>query len=148
MGNQDIAALFAIKTQIKEISEKHTLSFAFKVDLGNYETAIEFVGDALFHPPLSKDWSTNPIILCPDLLDYHKKLIIEYEEEVGPKRTGTTLAKKGHHREGDYDNKRDARRNKFYSRGGFHVLRLWESDKDWKEKLENFLLSYVEPKVR
>jgi len=141
MGHQDIDALFAIKSQIKKISEKHKLSFAFKVDLGNYETAIEFVGHALFHPPISQDWSTNPIILCPDLLDFHQKLIIEYEEEVGERRTGARFAKKGHQREGDIDNKRDVRRNKFYKRGQFHVLRLWESDKNWKKKLEKFLLS-------
>lgn len=145
MGEIDIASLFVIKDEIKIICKKFDLDFSFNVDMGNYETALEFVGSAFFHPPISKDWSDNPTILCPDLLDYSNKIIIEYEEEVGNRRTGARLAKKGHNREGDYDNTRDARRNKFYKRGGFHVLRLWESDKDWKEKLENFLLHF-EPK--
>jgi hypothetical protein len=140
MGHQDIASLFVIKGEISTISKKNNLDFSFKVDLGNYETALEFVGVNAFHPPISKDWSTNPIILCPDLLDYHNRMIIEYEEEIGNRRTGARLAKKGHHREGDFDNSRDSRRNKFYKRGGFHVLRIWESDKNWKEKLEEFLL--------
>jgi hypothetical protein len=145
MGEIDIASLFLIKDEIKQICKKRSLEYSFRVDMGNYETAIEFIGNNIFHPPIAKDWSTNPIILCPDLLDYNNKLIIEYEEEIGNKRTGAKLAKKGHHREGDFDNKRDTRRNKFYRRGGFHVLRLWESDQDWKEKLENFLIN-IEPK--
>jgi len=142
MGYIDIAALFTINGEIKNINKKHNLHNSFKIDLGNYETALEFVGHQIFHPPISKDWSTNPIILCPDLLDYHNRLIIEYEEEIGEKRKGAKLAKKGHNREGDMDNYQDARRNKFYNRGGFHVLRLWESDKDWKEKLENFVIKF------
>jgi len=147
MGQQDIAALFVIKEEIKKINKKNNLHNTFKVDLGNYETALEFVGSMVFHPPISKDWSTNPVILCPDLLDYQNKLIIEYEEEVGNRRTGARLAKKGHNREGDEDNSRDARRNKFYKRGGFHVVRLWESDKNWEETLENFLKLF-EPRDR
>jgi hypothetical protein len=140
MGHQDIASLFVIKGEIRILCKKNNLDFSFKVDLGNYETALEFVGVNVFHPPISKDWSTSPIILCPDLLDYHHRMIIEYEEEIGNRRAGAQLAKKGHNREGDFDNSRDSRRNKFYKRGGFHVLRLWESDKNWKEKLEEFLL--------
>jgi len=142
MGHQDITSLFLINEEIKTICKKHSLNFSFKVDLGNYETALEFVGVNVFHPPISKDWSVNPIILCPDLLDYHNRLIIEYEEEIGSKRTGAKLAKKGHNREGDFDNTRDSRRNKFYKRGGFHVCRLWESDHDWEEKIEKFLLKH------
>jgi len=140
MGHQDITQLFTIKEEIKTICKKNNLNFSFKVDLGNYETALEFIGTTVFHPPFSKDWSTNPTILCPDLLDFHNRVIIEYEEEVGNKRPGAKLAKKGHTRDGDIDNSRDVRRNKFYKRGGFYVLRIWESTEDWKEILENFLL--------
>ena len=39
------------------------------------------------------------------MLDYHNKIIIEYEEEVGERRSGAKLAKKGHHREDDMDTK-------------------------------------------
>lgn len=141
MGHIDLSSLFVIKEEISNVCKKHNLDYSFRVDLGNYETGLEFIGSQVFHPPISKDWSTNPIILCPDLLDYNNKIIIEYEEEVGNRRTGARLAKKGHQREGDMDNSRDTRRNKFYNRGGFHVLRIWESDKDWKEKIETFLIN-------
>ena len=142
MGHQDITTLFLINEEIKIICKKHHLDFSFKIDIGNYETALEFIGTNVFHPPISKDWSTNPIILCPDLLDFHKRIIIEYEEEIGNQRPGAKLAKKGHNREGDFDKSRDTRRNKFYKRGSFQVFRIWESDNNWKEKLEDFLLIY------
>lgn len=148
MGHQDITSLFKIKDEIRIICKKNNLDFSFKVDCGNYETALEFVGVTVFHPPFSKDWSANPIILCPDLLDYHNRMIIEYEEEIGEKKTGARLAKKGHNRESDFDNSKDSRRNKFYKRGGFHILRIWESDQNWKEKLEKFLLKYERKDIR
>ena len=114
----------------------------FTIDHGTYETAIEFVGLKSFHPPISENWDGEPNIFCPDLLDWHNKIIIEYEEEVGERRRGAFLAKKGHNREGDMDNKRDTRREKFYMHRGFHILRIWESDKLWEEKLEAFLIKF------
>ena len=140
MGQVDIESLFRIYEQIKKITKQHNLDFSFKVDHGTYETAIEFVGNKSFHPPISENWDSDPDIFCPDLLDWHNKIIIEYEEEVGPQRRGAFLAKKGHHREGDMDNKRDTRRGIFYKHRGFHILRIWESDELWKKKLEKFLL--------
>ena len=142
MGQVDIESLFRVYEQVKEITKQHNLQFSFKIDHGTYETAIEFVGNKSFHPPISENWDSHPDIFCPDLLDWHNKIIIEYEEEVGNPRSGAFLAKKGHHREGDMDNKRDTRRGIFYEQAGFHILRLWESDQLWKEKLEKFLLDF------
>jgi hypothetical protein len=140
LGVVDIDSLFRIYNQVKKIIKKHELLFSFKIDTGSYETAIEFIKEKPYHPPISKDWSNKPLIFCPDLLDWHNKIIIEFEEEVGNKRPGAKLAKKGHHREGDMDNKRDTRRTIYYETGGFHTLRIWESDEFWKIKLEKFLL--------
>lgn len=140
MGEVDIQDLFRIYYEIKTIKKKHNLDFNFKIDHGCYETAIEFVGVNHFHPPISTDWSENPTIFCPDLLDYENKLIIEFEEEVGEPRPGAKLAKKGHHRAGDQANKRDSRRNRHYKQGGFRVLQIWKSDLNWRPKLEKFLL--------
>ncbi len=140
MGAIDIENLFRIYDAANSIIKKHSLLVSLTIDHGTFETAIEFVGDRFFHPPISKNWDSNPDIFCPDLLDWHNKIIIEYEEEVGERRGGAFLAKKGHNREGDLDNSRDARRTKFYKIGKFHILRIWESDKLWKEKLEKFLL--------
>lgn len=140
MGLVDIDSLFRIYEEIKKITKQHNFEFSFKIDHGTYETAIEFVGAKSFHPPISKNWDSHPDIFCPDLLDWHNKIIIEYEEEVGEQRKGAFLAKKGHNREGDMDNKRDARRGNFYKQAGFHILRIWKFDELWGEKLENFLI--------
>lgn len=140
MGEVDIENLFRIYDVANSIIKKHRLLISFTIDHGTYETAIEFVGNRFFHPPISKNWDSHPNIFCPDLLDWHNKIIIEYEEEVGQRRRGSFLAKKGHHREGDLDNKRDIRRGKFYKQAGFHILRIWESEKYWREKLEKFLV--------
>jgi len=122
VGQVDIESLFRVYNKVKKITKQHTLQFSFKIDHGTYETAIEFVGYKSYHPPISKNWDSHPDIFCPDLLDWHNKIIIEYEEEVGEQRSGAFLARKGHHREGDLDNIRDTRRGKFYKNGGFHIL--------------------------
>jgi len=148
LGIIDIGDLIRINRKVQEIVKKHRLPFKFETDKGTYETAIEFyfLGEAktppyweAIHPPHSLNWKTNPNILCPDLLDWPHRLIIEYEEEIGPPRPGAKLAKKGHEPEGNLD--KDARRNQLYDHAHFHMLRIWESDKNWEEKLENFLLS-------
>lgn len=140
MGEIDIHNLFKLNEHIKKIIKDNKLPYEFEIDTGSYETAIEFIGDSSFHPPISKNWSQNPVIFCPDLLDYENRLIIEYEEEVGDKQLGAKLAKKGHNREGDMDTKRDARRNYYYKHCGFRIVRIWESDDSWKKKLEQFFL--------
>ncbi len=141
MGQVDIESLFRIYEQVKKITKHHNLQFSFKVDHGSFETAIEFNEEKSYHPPISKNWDSHPNIFCPDLLDWHNKIIIEYDEEVGSRRKGAFLAKKGHHREGDMDNKRDTKRGNFYKQAGFHILRIWESDELWREKLEKFLVT-------
>ncbi len=123
-----------------KLCKENSLSFKFTVDHGTFETAIEFIGSKPYHPPISESWEQNPTIFCPDLLDYHNKIIIEYEEEVGNRRPGAKLAQKGHHREGDMDTKRDTRRTRYYRDGKFRVLRIYESDIMWQKKLAEFLL--------
>ena len=80
MGLVDIHSLFRIYEQIKKITKLNNLEFSFKVDHGTYETAIEFVGVLSFHPPISENWDSDPKIFCPDLLDWHNKIIVEYEK--------------------------------------------------------------------
>ena len=140
MGEIDIENLFRIYNVANSLIKKHGLLFSFKIDEGTYETAIEFIGFTSFHPPISQNWSSHPLIFCPDLLDWDNKIIIEYEEEIGKPLRGAKLAKKGHQREGDLDNKRDTKRNEFYKRGGFRLFRIYDSDKAWAPKLEKFLI--------
>ena len=139
MGEIDTDNLMKIYRECVHLCKEYELPFAFRVDHGTYETAIEFVDSKTYHPPISTNWDSKPIIFCPDLLDYHNKIIIEYEEEVGKRLSGAKLAVKGHHREGDLDNKRDFRRTTYYENGGFSVLRIYESDIMWRKKLAEFL---------
>jgi len=148
MGHKDLAALDAIYQKAKEICNVENLQFQFTVDHGDYETAIQFKEIGInqvyhAHPPYSEDWESNPEIICPDIMDYAHKIIIEYEEESGNRKPGAHLAKKGHGHPGDLPTKRDTRRNRYYELGGFHFLQYWESDlkaKNW-EKLRTFLRS-------
>lgn len=148
MGHKDLMSLHKIYERIKIISKENNLSYHFKVDDGDWETAIEFFYDDdekwhTIHPPISVDWSNNPQIFCPDLLDYENKIIIEYEEEVGNPRPGARLATKGHNREGDLPNKRDTRRKEFYADGNYTVFQIWESDIHWEQKLERLLITHT-----
>lgn len=144
MGEIDIEPLMKIYRECVAICKEHQLPFIFQVDHGTYETAIEFIGSKSYHPPISENWNQNPEIFCPDLLDYYNKIIIEYEEEVGGRRPGAKLARKGHHREGDLDTKRDFKRNLYYKDGAFRVLRIYESDKLWQKKITDFLMKLNE----
>lgn len=146
MGVQDLEKLYPIYRACTEFCKLTELPFTFKVDSGNYETAIEFQDGFHIHPPKSKNWD-NTTILCPDILILSCDNIIgviEFEEETGNRRTGAYLAKKGHGHEGDLDTKRDSRRNELYKITGFRVLRIWESHYNhntiWKLKLFQFLI--------
>lgn len=144
MGVKDSDALHTIYEKAKTICKENDLQYSFKVDNGDYETAIEFYYDNetwhTAHPPIAKNWDSKPTIFCPDLLDYSHKLIIEWEEEHGNRKSGAKLATKGHSHQGDFDTKRDSRRTDYYNWGNFRVLRIWESDKNWGLTLESFLL--------
>lgn len=139
MGNVDLEKLFDIYYEALYIAKKYNLPYHFKIDEGTYETALEFIEDKSYHPPISTTWKPKPVIFCPDLLDYYHKIIIEYEEEVGEPQLGAKLATKGHNREGDFDTKRDEKRNRYYNLAGFSVLRIWKSDNFWRDKLKTFL---------
>jgi len=139
MGEIDIEQLMKIYRECIAICKEYHLSYSFRVDHGTFETAIEFIGSKSYHPPISENWNQSPHIFCPDLLDYYNKIIIEYEEGVGGSKPGAKLARKGHHREGDMDTKRDVRRNLYYKDAKFRVLRIYEADTLWQKKLTDFL---------
>jgi len=71
-------------------------------------------------------------------LDWHNKLIIEYEEEPKPGKRGGKLGKKGHTEESH----RDLNRDKLYKQGRFKSLKIWESEYEsnsYKKKIFEFL---------
>lgn len=160
MGEKDIERLHKVYRACVDFTKLAELPFTFKVDSGNFETAIEFFYDDdekwhTLHPPSSQDWQTNPTIICPDILimDCFQPLgVIEFEEESGNRRSGAKLARKGHGHEGDLDTKRDSKRNEFYKNAGFRVLRIWESHYNhnaiWKLKLFRFLMDCTKEKIK
>lgn len=142
MGAVDIETLMAINKEIKKLNSKYT----FKVDHGEFQTAIEFWTMGCYHPPKSKNWEESKAngmeIICPDLLDWDHRRIIELEEEGQKKRTGAKLPTKGHGRQGDQTNSRDSNRDRLYRIGGFKLLKIYESeykDGTYKKKLKDFL---------
>ena len=94
MGNQDLERLYPVYRACVDFSKLADLPYSFKEDSGNYETAIQFKEEHFAHPPWSEDWQTNPEILCPDILEYEHKIIIEFEEETGNRKSGAHYAKK------------------------------------------------------
>jgi len=147
MGIQDQDRLQPVYRACVDFCFIAQIPFKFKVDRGCWETAIEFfydIDEKIYHthPPKSPGWSTDPKILCPDILDYDNKIIIEIEEEPGPRLKGAKMARKGHSREGDLDTKKDTERNRHYK--DFRVFRLWEStlkNENWQIKLFLFLIN-------
>lgn len=134
MGHRDLDSLFPIVQEARRISEEYNLGFSFRWDQGDYETRIDisdlgtcFIGNGKL-PLIGFE------MFCPDILDFHNKIIIEYEEEAKPNKGAKR--RKGHF-EG---NNRDLRRDWAYTRARFDYLKIWESDKNWKDTLKQFLI--------
>ena len=156
MGVQDLDRIHPVYRARVDYGKAAVLPFKFKVDSGNYETGLEFIRVdwcpsefITHHPPISKNWDSNPNIVCPDILilKFNRPIgVIEFEEETGNKKSGAHYAKRGHGHYGDIDTKRDSRRNEFYKESGLQVFRLWELNfktKNWKTMIHKFLLDCV-----
>lgn len=147
MGLQDLDRINPVYRACTDFCKLAEIPFSFKEDLGTYETiiAINEQGDWYIPDNTSTDWdSVNGKVFCPDIIDYSNRIIIEFEEESGPKKPGAKLARKGHGHQGDYSTKRDQKRNDAYEAAGFTVYRLWEStfkNENWRVKLFEFLIN-------
>ena len=149
MGEKDYESLSKIYRFATDFCNLADLPFHFKVDSGRRETIIVFNLEtgASRQPDPRENYDTLRYPekdLVPDIADYSHKIIIEYEEETGNKRSGAKLARKGHGHEGDNDGKRDSRRNECYERADFKLLRIWESNfkksNTWKIVVTEFLI--------
>lgn len=127
MGEVDVVVLDDIRKITKRLDLENNWGFKFKIDLGTWETAIEFTVIGYNHPPKSKSWEESKEagneIKCPDLLDYDNRIILEYEEEAKPQR-GSKIIQKGHTEESN----RDYHRDQLYRIGGFRLFKVWQSE--------------------
>lgn len=149
MGHADYQSLSTIYATANAISKAVSLPYLFKVDSQNFETGIIFdLETGKSRQPTNADSFESmrypEIMIVPDICDYENRIIIEYEEETGPRKSGAHYAKKGHGHEGDLDKKRDGRRNECYRNAGFRLLRVWESHLKksdiWKIVVAEFLI--------
>ncbi len=142
MGHKDLDSLFPIVQEARRISDEFNLGFSFKWDQGDYETRVDISESG--HTWLGS--GQLPLvgyrIFCPDILDYHNKIILEYDEESKPNKGAKR--RKGHF-EG---NKRDERRKWYYTIAKFDFFIIWQSNKNWKEDLKQFLIkTYAKRKI-
>lgn len=140
MGHKDLKSLHLIYEETKQLSRENHWYFNFKVDDGDYETRIDIAESGLFMRGNGKLPLQGYEMKCPDLIDFSKKTIIEFEESA-KKSTGYFHAEhhKGHT---EYTNTRDTKRDHLYDIIGFSVLKIWDwelKDGSWKEKLRLFL---------
>lgn len=150
MGQSDYHNLNPIYRFATEFSRLESLPFHFHIDSGHYETAIVFNTETNQYRRRNEQETWDDIcypevMLVPDICDYDHKVIIEFEEETGNKKSGAKYAKKGHGHEGDMAGIRDERRNECYKQSGFKLLRIWESQFKkstiWKISLSEFLIN-------
>lgn len=131
MGVSDIMRIYPIYKIVTSQCKEFGWPYQFKEDLGTYETAFIINDTGHTKIPIDfRDWEQLQeegwTLQEPDICDYSYKIIIEYEEENGPRKAGAHLAKKGHGHPGDLSNPRDTKRDKNYS--GFKVCKIWESE--------------------
>ena len=142
MGEVDLVILSDINKVVKKLEKENNWNFSFKTDDGTFETAIEFTAIGYHHPPKSKNWNESKKegneIKCPDLLDFHNRIILEYEEEPKPGKRMGKLGKKGHTEESEKDSHRDM----LYRIAGFRLFKIWETEykeNSYEKKLWKFL---------
>jgi len=142
LGAVDIMALHPIYRHCIHLTKENGWPYVFKEDSGDYETMIEFSLLGAVHPPISKDWDEmkkiQAIPICPDIMDFAAKIVIEYEEESTAGKSSGKLGKKGHWAE----SKRDSRRDKLYNDKKFRFCKIWEKEVKngvWMLKLFHFL---------
>lgn len=142
VGNNDYESLHLIYSFADRFSKLMNYPYHFKIDSGNFETAIiiDETG-SVERPKAATSWKTlsqTQNLFVPDILDFENKIIIEYDELEGEPRSGAKLAKKGHNADGL--DKRTANRDLYYGIAKFHVLKIFDSDDDWREKTVRFLM--------
>lgn len=126
-------SLYPIYAECKRLNDEFNFGFHFTWDQGSYETRIDINEDGNCFLGNGKLPLIGYTMKCPDILDFHNKIIIEFEEECKPDKGARK--RKGHFDIGTKDTQRDT----LYNKAKFDVLKIWQSDKEWKKTLKKFL---------
>lgn len=149
MGISDLERIFRIYQYIRDFEKLHDVSFGFIPDSGettqsNNTILINESGKWLKAAGITKpEWQKlksegfKPFV--PDLIEWHNRIIIEYQEEPKPHK-GPRIVQKGH------DEFSDSTKDLYYEIAGFNQLKLWDSwDHDTQKKeLFAFLSKYTD----
>ena len=138
LGHSDIEQLNKIYRYVTELSQENQWPFVLKEDSGDKETAIMVLDNGMTLMPPQQFLQGE--IFVPDIMDWHNKIIIEYEESAKP-NTGHMKAKK-HKGHSDYTNTRDSNRDNYYTKIAnppFKLLKIWDWNKTWQTDAKVFL---------
>ena len=134
MGIQDELKLI----EIKEFANSLGDDYNFVIDDRNLATSILIDEYGACH--VASNLSEQEVKMfkdkgwkhfVPDLIDYQKMVIIEYQESA--KKTGKHTVK-GH------DELSDADKDLYYSLAGFRQIKIWDYDKEWRNTLKKELI--------
>lgn len=151
MGHVDIEKVNKIYRACVDFSKLCSLPFQFKEDSGHKETVISISELGKISQRLEPNGSLSDLwrTFVPDVLDFHNKIIIEFEETPGKPRPGAKLAKKGHDPDGN--DIRTSWRDLYYDIGKFRLLKIFDyefkSESLWRIKLFRFLMICHENKL-
>ena len=82
LGEVDIWVLNKIYQKCNKLEKEFNWGFEFDEDSGDFETAIEIDEKTKkARRPTVTTWGEIENLFVPDIMDFHNKIIIEYEEE-------------------------------------------------------------------
>lgn len=136
MGFYDLEVLMTLRDYCQAFHE-----IDFKIDKGNFDTAV-FINEfgKIITPESSQSREQSKQLkqqgfheFVPDLYNRKFSLVIEYQEEPKPMK-GPKIIKKGHTEFSDEE------KDLFYKLANIKQLKIWESDQNWMQKIDDFLM--------
>ena len=99
--------------------------------------AINTAGD-IFRPVHEWDLKDDGWkLFVPDIMCYHAKVIIEYQEQPHARKHRGRYKKKGH------TEFSDETKDAFYTMAGFRQVKIWDDDPTWQITLDKALVKLL-----
>ena len=135
MGIQDLERIYPLYRYLTDCYSK----FRWEIDSGQMETVIAIQPDGKFWRPkvLGDAEPEYCRIFVPDIMCYHAKIIIEYQEQPHPRKHRGRYKKKGH------TELSDETKDSFYTYAGFRQIKIWDDDPHWKITLDTALVKLL-----